>query len=79
MGALEAGIVLLQYRDLSPADVETLSQLAGGQVVVAPNPDLPDRIVATSWLNKQVCSAVDVPELRGFVRNHEGRGPGTDG
>jgi drug/metabolite transporter (DMT)-like permease len=79
VGALEAGVVLIQYHDLSQADVETLSQLARDKVVVAPNPDLPDRVVATSWLNKQVCSAVDVPELRGFVRNHQGRGPGTDG
>jgi drug/metabolite transporter (DMT)-like permease len=78
VGALEAGIVLLQYRDLSSADLTSLSQLAADKVVVAPNPDLPDRIVATAWLNKQTCSAVDLPELRGFVRDHAGRGPGTD-
>jgi hypothetical protein len=35
--------------------------------------------VATAWLNKQTCSAVDLAQLRGFIRNHEGRGPGTDG
>jgi len=79
VGALEAGLVLIQYRDLGNSDVNTLSQLAGDKVVVAPNPDLPDRVVATAWLNKQVCSAVDVPELRGFIRNRQGRGPGTDG
>jgi hypothetical protein len=79
VGALEAGLVLIQYRDLDGTGIATLSQLAGDKVVVAPNPDLPDRVVATAWLNKQVCSAVDVPELRGFIRNHQGKGPGTDG
>jgi hypothetical protein len=79
VGALEAGLVLIQYRDLDSTGIATLSQLAGDKVVVAPNPDLPDRVVATAWLNKQVCSAVDVPELRGFIRNHQGKGPGTDG
>jgi drug/metabolite transporter (DMT)-like permease len=82
VGALEAGIVLIQYRDLSDTDVRSLAALTGDnadKVVVAPNPDLPDRVVATAWLNKQTCSAVDVPQLRGFIRNHQGRGPGTDG
>ena len=79
VGALEAGLVLIQYRDLDSTGIATLSQLAGDKVVVAPNPDLPDRVVATAWLNKQMCSAVDVPELRGFIRNHQGKGPGTDG
>jgi hypothetical protein len=79
VGALEAGVVLIQYRELSPEDVEKLGQMAGDKVVVAPNPDLPDKIVATAWLNKQTCSAVDQAQLRGFIRNHQGRGPGTDG
>ncbi len=79
VGALEAGLVLIQYRDLDSTDVEMLSKLAGDKVVVGPNPALPGRLVATAWLNKQVCSAVDVPELRGFIRNHQGKGPGTDG
>ncbi len=79
VGALEAGRVLVQYRDLNDTDVQALAALGGDEVIVAPNPDLPDRVVATAWLNKQTCSAVDVPQLRGFIRNHQGRGPGTDG
>jgi len=78
VGALEAGLVLLQYRDLSPADVATLGGLASNQVVVAPNSSLPDRVVATAWLEKQTCRAVDVASLRGFIREHAGRGPGVD-
>jgi drug/metabolite transporter (DMT)-like permease len=79
VGALEAGLVLIQYRDLSGEQVTSLAELAGDKVVVAPNPSLPDRVVATAWLNKQTCSSVDLAELRGFVRNHQGRGPGADG
>jgi drug/metabolite transporter (DMT)-like permease len=79
VGALEAGLVLIQYRDLDPNALQPLKQLAANEVVVAPNPDLPDHIVATAWLNKQTCSAVDVAQLKGFIRNHQGRGPGTDG
>ncbi|HEV3225489.1 MAG TPA: EamA family transporter [Acidimicrobiales bacterium] len=79
VGALEGGVVLLQYRNLSGGEVADLSQLVTGKVVVAPNPSLPDRVVATAWLFKQTCSGVDAAELRGFIRTHVGRGPGTDG
>jgi hypothetical protein len=79
VGALEGGVVLLQHRDLSPDELRQLSELAGAQVVVAPNPGLPDRVVATAWLFKQICSGVDVGALRTFVTEHRGKGPGTDG
>lgn len=79
VGALEGGAVLLQHRDLSPDELRQLSELAGGQVVVAPNPDLPDRVVATAWLFKQTCSGVDVDALRTFATEHQGKGPGADG
>jgi uncharacterized membrane protein len=79
VAALEAGIVLLQYRDLSADETRSLSELVTDNVVVAPNPDLPDRVVATAWLFKQACSGVDPAALRGFIRSHAGRGPGVDG
>jgi drug/metabolite transporter (DMT)-like permease len=79
VGALEAGDVLLQYRDLSPDELKQLGDLASDKVVVAPNPSLPDRVVATAWLFKQTCSGVDAEALRGFIRTRAGHGPGTDG
>jgi drug/metabolite transporter (DMT)-like permease len=79
VGALEAGVVLLQYRDLSTEDTRTLESLVTDNVVVAPNPSLPDRVVATAWLVKQTCSSVDTAALRGFIRTRAGHGPGTDG
>lgn len=75
VGHLEAGGVLLQYRDLDAAELDRLTALAGGRVVVAPNPLLPDRVVATAWLRKEICSAVDVSELESFVSSNLGHGP----
>jgi hypothetical protein len=77
VGALEAGAVLVQYRD--PGDLEALRPLATGQTVVMPNPALPARVVATAWLFKQQCSGVDLDVLRTFATDHAGKGPGVDG
>lgn len=79
VGSLEGGGVLLQHRDLEPDELRELEQLAGDAVAVAPNPDLPERVVATAWLFKQTCTSVDVDALRAFVDAHLGEGPGTDG
>lgn len=73
---LEGGGVLVQHRDLAEEDLARLSALAGDQVVVAPNPDLDAPVVATAWLAKQRCQAVDLEALRRFVDDHVGRGPG---
>lgn len=73
---LEEGHVLVQYRDLAPADVATLEGLVGDDVTVAPNPRLPGRVVATAWTVKQVCDDVDVDVLAAFVDVNVGRGPG---
>lgn len=79
VGALEAGVVLLQYRDLSNDELRSLTDLVTDKVVVAPNTTLPDRVVATAWLFKQTCSGVDTAALRGFIRTRVGHGPGSDG
>jgi len=79
VAVLEGGTVLIQHDPaLSAADRELLRPLAGDQVVIAPNPALPARVVATAWLAKQTCSGVDDVALRGFIRTHAGHGPGTD-
>jgi hypothetical protein len=75
VGALEAGQVLLQHRDLEPAERTRLEALAGPLVVVAPNPALPTRVIASAWRTRQGCDAVDGAELRRFVNDHAGRGP----
>lgn len=75
VGILERGDILIQHRDLADADRARLEALAGPQVVVAPNPDLPDRIVATAWTTRRSCEAVDVDALAEFVDARAGRGP----
>jgi hypothetical protein len=79
VGVLEAGGILVQYRDLTDEELDELSTVAGDGVAVVPNADLPDRVVATAWLFKQTCSDVDVAALGRFVEDHAGPGPGTDG
>jgi hypothetical protein len=73
---LEGGEVLVQYRGLDGGERRALESFASrlSRVTVAPNPDLPDRVVATAWTYKQTCSAVDTDALRRFVRAHAGKG-----
>jgi hypothetical protein len=76
VGILERGDVLIQYQpSLAEDDVEALEGLAGDGVVVAPNPDLDDAVVATAWLHKRTCRALDTSALEAFIEERAGRGP----
>ncbi|MDP1821186.1 MAG: DUF3105 domain-containing protein [Acidimicrobiales bacterium] len=76
VGVLERGDVLLQHDpELPAAERDDLAALAGAGVVVAPNPDLDDPVVATAWLHKRTCERVDGRELEEFVEQRRGRGP----
>lgn len=76
VGILERGDILLQHDPDLPADQRAdLEGLAGPGVVVAPNPDLPDPVVATAWTYKQTCATVDVDALAEFVAERSGKGP----
>lgn len=76
VGILERGDVLLQHSpDLPADDLAALEALAGTRVTVAPNPDLPEPVVATAWVFKRSCSTVDAAALREFIDARVGRGP----
>jgi hypothetical protein len=75
---LESGAVLVQHRDLPAAEVAELNELAGPEVVVAPNPDLPEPVVLTAWRTRQACAGAAVADARAFIADHRGTGPGTD-
>lgn len=76
VGILERGDVLLQHDpDLDEQSLADLEGLAGDGVVVAPNPDLPEPVVATAWLFKRTCRAVEVTALQEFVDERVGQGP----
>src|SRR3546814_8077181 len=67
VGILERGAVLLQHDpDLYAGDLETLESLAQERVVIAPNPELADAVVAQAWVYKRTCSAVDAEALTEF-------------
>jgi hypothetical protein len=73
VGLLEAGRVLIQYdTDLDDATLAELADL-DQRVVVAPNVDLPQPVVATAWRHKMECSEASVPDLRDFVAEFAGR------
>ena len=82
VGALEAGQVLLQHRDLGPDELASLEALATPLVIpsretplviVAPNPALPSKVVASAWRTRQLCDEVDTSTLTRFIKDHAGR------
>ena len=76
VGILERGDVLIQHSpDLPNGSRQALEALAGPGVVVAPNDDLPDAVVATAWTYKRTCTSVDVDQLREFIEARAGKGP----
>jgi hypothetical protein len=70
VGVLEAGRILVQHRGLDDADRAALEALAGPDVVIAPNPDLPVPIVVTAWVTKMTCTDVDIDPIEAFVTDH---------
>jgi hypothetical protein len=70
VAVLEAGGVLIQYRD--PRAPPRLGALAGDGVTIASNSDLPAPVVATAWTRKLTCTEVDEDALRSFIREHGG-------
>lgn len=76
VGALAAGIVVVQYRDPGDADpvVGAVAETPR-RVFVAPNADLGARVVATAWGRRLELAEVDGQVLRAFVTAHVGIGP----
>lgn len=81
VGLLEAGLVLVQYRPeaVDRARVDALARQLGPGAVVAPNPDLPDPVVASAWLRLQRCERLDPEALARFVAEHADEAPGPHG
>jgi hypothetical protein len=68
---LEAGDVLVQYRD--EADAEAVQALRQTWVTIAPNATLKKRIVATAWTYKLECGGIDEAPLQKFIASHKGQ------
>ncbi|MDP9403864.1 MAG: DUF3105 domain-containing protein [Actinomycetota bacterium] len=77
VAVLEEGGVIVQYRPNLPEEGKArLAELTGDKVVVAPNPALPDPVVATAWRHRLACRSVDLAALRAFISERAGKGPG---
>jgi len=73
VGILESGRVLVQFGpDLDAGARTALTALAGDEVVVAPNDELPAPVVATAWLHKMTCTGVDAEALTAFADDWAG-------
>jgi hypothetical protein len=72
---LHHGMIMVQHRDLDADERAAVEALAADDVVVAPNPDLPERVVATAWRTKLTCGDVEVAALERFADDHAGGGP----
>ena len=75
VGALAAGIVVVQYRSATDAEsvVGAVAETPT-QVLVAPNEALGAPVVATAWGRRMALEEVDGNALRAFVTAHAGLG-----
>jgi hypothetical protein len=72
--------VLIQFRpDIGAVPRTALTDFAGPEVVIAPNPDLPAPVVATAWLHKLTCDGVDRAALEAFVAERTSLQEGSHG
>lgn len=79
---LEHGGIVIQYRDLPPADLQQLTSLVERDrihMVLAPYPDLPAgaNVALTAWTHLQLCNGVDENAIRLFVTAYRDKGPET--
>jgi len=75
---LEHGGVIINYKDVSPSDVDKLNTLADSfddGVVAQPNKDITSPVVLTSWRTLQACKKVSVQAIRHFISAHCNKAP----
>lgn len=76
---LEHGGIVMQYRDLSAAEVQRLTDLVKSDsrhMILAPYPALPEgKVALTAWMHLQLCKGIDENAIRAFVRVYRDQGP----
>src|SRR5690606_39095264 len=80
IATLGVGGVVVQYRDEAAA--ETLGQWAAehvARVLLAPNPDLEQPVVATAWGRRMPLANANLELLSAFVTAYGGHGPDPAG
>jgi hypothetical protein len=77
VSVLEAGGVVITYRDLDAADIDAIEGLVAegydGRVAVTPYAELqPGEVAVTAWGTLQRCSGLDLDVVGGFIDDHLG-------
>ena len=77
---LEHGGIVIQYRDLAPADAQRLGDLVRQDrvhIVLAPYPGLPTgaNVALTAWTHVQLCNGVNETAIKSFVAAWRDKGP----
>jgi hypothetical protein len=75
VAALRVGAVVLWHDpDVDPAPLVAIAEEVGQDIVVSPNPDLEDAVVATSWNRLKAYDSPADDEIAKFVSTYQGRG-----
>ncbi|MEW9527794.1 DUF3105 domain-containing protein [Microbispora sp. NPDC049125] len=71
--SLEHGAVWITYRpDLPKADVDKLKTLASAEyMLLSPYPNLPAKVVASSWDHQLTLDGADDPRLPAFIKKYK--------
>jgi hypothetical protein len=75
VAALRVGAVVLWHRpDVDPAPLVARAEDEGQDIVVSPNPDIDDAVVATAWNRRKSYDSASDDEISKFVSTYQGRG-----
>ena len=75
VAALRVGAVVLWHRpDVDPGPLVEIAEREGQDIVVSPNPDITDAVVATSWNRRKAYDSPADDEIAKFVSTYQGRG-----
>ena len=75
VAALRIGAVVVWYRpDVDPAPLVAIAEREGQDIVVSPNPEIDDAVVATSWNRRKAYDSPSDDEIAKFVSTYQGRG-----
>jgi hypothetical protein len=75
VAALRVGAVVLWHRpDVDPAPLRAIAEEEGELIVVSPNPDIEDAVVATAWNRRKDYDEASDDEIAKFVSTYQGRG-----
>lgn len=80
--SLEHGYIVIQYRDLNPAEFSALSNLVQSdptKIIANPYPTNPARVVLTAWDYAQKCDGVSEEAIRQFIGLYRNKGPEPGG